>query len=431
MGSKIMVEIKDLKKVLKDSNKIIKHHEELSKAKGDHFNLFSILDIETKENKTHSAFLAELLNPKGSHSLGDVFLKHFLTIINASEKIISSKTNVKIEHHIGVVKLNNKKGEDPSKASGGRIDIYLEDTSKNSISIENKIHASDQEAQIQRYCNYKKSNNTVYYLTLKGEDPSEGSRLELEANTDFFNISYKTNIIAWLELCLKEVPNFTALREAINQYILLIKKLTHTLDNKAENELFDTMTDYLDESKFIVDNYQKLVNTIRDKFRNDVKRSLETKLDKATYSLEIGAPIHNSFAQLWINYKGNVDHKFRYGIESFSGKGNAGGKMFVGVFGSESLPKFEFYPELERLNEVWQHIHYLTTTQDNSLNLNSTVLLQRIRDGKEIKKYEVLLETIVNQILVFISKTEKELDFILCEDNSAIEHKLDVLSDVK
>ena len=38
-----MVEIRDVKKVLKDTKKIIKHQNELSLAKGDYFNIFSIL----------------------------------------------------------------------------------------------------------------------------------------------------------------------------------------------------------------------------------------------------------------------------------------------------------------------------------------------------------------------------------------------------
>ena len=41
------------------------------------FNVFSVLDIgETN----HSAFLANLLNPNGSHRRGAVFLKHFLNL---------------------------------------------------------------------------------------------------------------------------------------------------------------------------------------------------------------------------------------------------------------------------------------------------------------------------------------------------------------
>ena len=49
---------KNIKTLLFSVRKIVKHHNNLTIAKGEHFNLFSVLDIETKENKTHSAFLA-------------------------------------------------------------------------------------------------------------------------------------------------------------------------------------------------------------------------------------------------------------------------------------------------------------------------------------------------------------------------------------
>ena len=60
----VAIEAKEVKKLLKNTRKIVQHQEELSIAKGDHFNLFAVLNIETRENKTHSAFLTELLNPK-------------------------------------------------------------------------------------------------------------------------------------------------------------------------------------------------------------------------------------------------------------------------------------------------------------------------------------------------------------------------------
>lgn len=47
------------------------------KNKGELFNTFSILKMETAENKTHSNFIAELLNPKGSHLKGSIFLERF------------------------------------------------------------------------------------------------------------------------------------------------------------------------------------------------------------------------------------------------------------------------------------------------------------------------------------------------------------------
>lgn len=416
------LELKDLTKVLKDANRIIEHHDELMLAKGDHFNLFTILDIETKENKTHSAFLAELLNPNGSHGLGDVFLKLFLTTINHNEKsdivedekFQTSRAFVRVEHSIGIINLCDKENEDPSKATGGRIDIYLEDKNRNALSIENKIHASDQKAQIQRYYNHKKSRNTVYYLTLMGEEPSDFSKLKLESGVHFYNISYRDDILAWLELSLKEVSNFTSLREAINQYILLIKKLTNTLDTKNEQDLFEAMMDNLEASKYIADNYHKLANRIRKKFRHDVKTKLQTVLDLNRYSVTIGKPIDNSFAQLWINYLGTTNLKLRYGIEPFSAKGIKNGRMFVGICGTQMLPKTFDTIELNRFNKYWQHAELLYTADGNNLNLNSSVLLKRINDDKikEKKKYEELLDVVVKQVHAFIKDTEGQLGFV-------------------
>ena len=417
---------KNIKALLSGTRKVVKHHNNLKIAKGEHFNLFSVLDIETKENKTHSAFLAELLNPKGSHKKGAIFLNHFLTEISHQNNLklrksnanflTTEKTSVKIEKFIGDVKLYEDITE-KHKSSGGRIDIYLKDTTNNIISLENKIHAKDQKAQIQRYYNHKKSKNIVYYLTLMGEEPHNNSKLNLESNKDFFNISYKTDIVKWLELCLKEVPNFTSLREAINQYILLIKKLTNTLDMEAQEELFDTMADYLNESKIIADNYNALVDSIRDKFRNDLKKALEEKFKEikytSKYQVAFGSPVNKYYSQLWIEFRGKVNHQFRYGIESFSGRGFNNGRMFIGIFGEEPLMDFEEYPNKERLHKGWQHIHQLLTKEENPIHLNSSVLLQRIKDEKEIKKYNSLLENTIKQIVVFIEKTEKELGFIL------------------
>ena len=65
----------NLKKLLLDAKRISDHQEEISTLKGENFNVFSILKMESKENETHSAFLGELLNPKGSHGFGSLFLK--------------------------------------------------------------------------------------------------------------------------------------------------------------------------------------------------------------------------------------------------------------------------------------------------------------------------------------------------------------------
>tara|TARA_B100000378_G_C17903478_1_gene363522 strand:- start:115 stop:366 length:252 start_codon:yes stop_codon:yes gene_type:complete len=70
------------KKLIQDAQRIIAHHNEVSRLKGENFNVFSILNMEHKENGTHSAFLGELLNPNGSHSKGNLFLQLFLQTID-------------------------------------------------------------------------------------------------------------------------------------------------------------------------------------------------------------------------------------------------------------------------------------------------------------------------------------------------------------
>lgn len=415
------IQQKGVKTVLKDTKRILKHHNELMIAKGEYFNLFSVLDIETKENKTHSAFLAMLLNPRGVHKMGSVFLELLLSVIQHNEKFEnennrvfhSDKATVKVEEGIGTIDLKKKKGEDPSTATGGRIDIYLRDKNFNIISIENKIHAGDQESQIQRYYNHETLKNTVYYLTLKGEDPNKDSRLELKSGADFYNISYKNEILEWLELCLREVPNFTALRESINQYILLIKKLTHTLNDKAEKELFDTMVDSMEESKYVADNYQKLVKTIRNDFRKEITKRLRKVLLSDKYLIEGELPINQNFSKLNIHYVNLKKVPFSFVVEPFSGSGNADGAMFVGLYGhNKALCKS--IPEPKRLNEWWQHIKWIKTNSDNNFHLSSPNLLKKLyyknsENPEKKEQYENLVSNICEQIMEFIKDTEPYL----------------------
>jgi hypothetical protein len=170
----------DIKPLLKSTSTLIKHHKQLTKLKGESFNVFSILQMERAENKTHSNFIAELLNPNGSHLMGNVFLKLFLKAIE-DETLDSTSTTVHLEYPIGLVDLDNE--------TGGRIDILLKDQSGKTISIENKIEAIDQPKQILRYTNFNKSNNKVYYLTKFGKDPGQDVRGELVEGSGYWNIT--------------------------------------------------------------------------------------------------------------------------------------------------------------------------------------------------------------------------------------------------
>lgn len=184
---------------------------ELTASTGEHFNIFQILRIGPREVTTHSPILAELLDPRGRHGMGPCFLKLFVNKFDLS--LDCDDAQVRQEHSIGP----------KTEGGGGRIDIRISDGNGKEIWIENKIHAEDQENQISRYLN-SRLGAKVLYLTLDGRDSSE--QLASKAKERLKTLSYKADILDWLNRCRKETAGAPLLRETIAQYMNLIKVLT-------------------------------------------------------------------------------------------------------------------------------------------------------------------------------------------------------------
>src|SRR3954463_15191307 len=53
---------------------------EFERREAPEFNIFRVLEWEQSEVRTHSALLAQLFDPKGSHGQGGVFLQKFLSL---------------------------------------------------------------------------------------------------------------------------------------------------------------------------------------------------------------------------------------------------------------------------------------------------------------------------------------------------------------
>lgn len=210
-----------MENLLKQVFEIFKKHNKLAEQSGNNYNVFNVINVTTSEVRLHSKFISELLNPKGSHGQGDIFLKLFTEKFKIDMNTKSAK--VEIEKHIG------KKTD----LEGGILDIYVFDNKGKTITIENKIYAPDQENQILRYYNFNKNN--VFYLTLFGDEPSKSSYGNLETEKDFKLLSYRTDIIEWLIECRKEAVEFPLLREGISHYINLIKTLTGQSNNHIMN----------------------------------------------------------------------------------------------------------------------------------------------------------------------------------------------------
>ena len=238
--------------------------------RGESFNIFNDLGFMSDEVHLHSMFLANLLNPKGSHGQRGKFLEAFLKMLQKSFPAISAdnlelnitNASVEVEKYIGR----------QTDSEGGRIDIYLTDGKKHSIIIENKIYAGDQHHQMLRYWNYgmsQKGDDTeksfiLIYLTLDGCSPSKDSLgdEDLKEN-DIVCLSYKSDIRGWLDRCVELASRTPLVRETINQYISTIDILTNNVmeDNK---ELLDILSkeENLDAIYDIANNKNIVVNRI-------------------------------------------------------------------------------------------------------------------------------------------------------------------------
>ena len=232
--------------------------------KGENYNLFSILSIERYELK-HSALIANLLDPKGSHGCGDAFLRAFFEIaLKGTAYPFESSTPLdsRTEHYTGPI----------AGDTGGRIDILVK-SSHYGLIIENKIYAGDQDKQLIRYDNYGKEifgadGYLLVYLTLYGYDASKESTATKSAEeVGYLRLSYAEDILRWLEQCARLAYDKPLVRESLNQYIRTIKQLTYQ-DMNEENiqQIIDLAIDHPEVVATLSSKRDAIAQGIRKKY---------------------------------------------------------------------------------------------------------------------------------------------------------------------
>ena len=255
---------------------------------------YSVLESAIKGNEeiVHSAIIASLLDTKGTHGQGDYFLNKFLEQVdcffNESSEFSTDRfkkfktTSARVTCEKGIGKRTME--------SGGRLDICIESSNGQTIIIENKIFAGDQEHQICRYVEYLKGRGKdrfpVLYLTPDGHSPSEIStcgeeNIECRRNEDYACISYREVIVPWLEKSIEKLNNKTHLKDHIETYKNIINKrvlnmerndnIIRTIESNSRNiKAAREISNQLNEiEKDAITNlwkriYKKLLELIRD-----------------------------------------------------------------------------------------------------------------------------------------------------------------------
>ncbi|ROI10774.1 hypothetical protein EGI11_02465 [Chryseobacterium sp. H3056] len=274
---------------INEVSRILEMYNKHRRLSGEDFNIFSIMSMESDEVFTHSAFLAELLNPKGSHGLESKPLQLFIEqFLDPGFKMNLNHAICKKEDHIGFTNVD--------KTEGGRVDILVKDSDGNVIIIENKIYAAEQLNQLARYKNqYPKAE--LFYLTLDGKESAQNVAAD-DAPQIYRNLSYKENIIPWISNCAELAYNKPMLREVLNQYIFLLKKLTNQTTNvEMADQIAEIITDNFPASLEIYRNFEDVVNKLKGQLLNDLSKILNEKYP----SLNVSMSEYRTIAAVCIN----------------------------------------------------------------------------------------------------------------------------------
>ena len=375
--------------------------------RGENYNIFNDLGFMSDEVHLHSMFLANLLNPKGSHGQRGKFLEAFLKMLQKSFPAISADSLV-LDTAIASVEVEKYIGRQ-TDSEGGRIDIYLTD-GKHSIIIENKIYAVDQHHQMLRYWNYgmsQKGDDTeksfvLIYLTVDGCSPSKESLGEDLKENDIVCLSYKSDIRGWLDRCVELASRTPLVRETINQYISTIDILTNNVmeDNK---ELLDILCkeENLDAVFDIIDSKGNLINhIINDEFIPKLKDLAEDK----------GLEICGNYKRNWVSdrYPGahfqKTGWKFLDLAFQFASVGldrMVFGFVCKGESNRSDVPTSvwekvqEYYskssPIKDKNNGLWIHKDFI-----GNKNWNNSQAIKNLLNGKTLNNFSIMFDEAID-----------------------------------
>lgn len=312
-----MIQIESIIKQLQPILIVERNNQDEKWKRGECFNIFQILGVATNEVRLHSAFLAELLNPCASHGMATKFLSSFLDNVIRRENVPFEfgvdSAKVYIEYNIGNIS--------DDYTEGGRIDLFIQDKNKQTIIIENKIYAGDQLCQMFRYNQFAQNNLQLadnqlrlLYLTLNGDEPSKESLNN--ATFKYYRISYRDDILPWLDCCLSIAALKPMVRETIFQYINNLKSILSIMETSNNDKFLDILTseDNVETALTILANAGEIHNRVRENFIHKIRKLC----DSYGYTLICDEGVRTASHNNWIHiFDSQIkDIEFRIGVKS-------------------------------------------------------------------------------------------------------------------
>jgi hypothetical protein len=374
--------------LLQHSTKIIKDYDALYREKGLKYNIFKIARITEKE-VIMCRVIADLLNPKGSHYKGDIYLKLFWNIVSS-----------KMENRLILNAANAKVITEYSTDANRRIDIVIDDGNI-FIPIEAKIFAGEQEDQVKDYAKYSRAKNKgknipVLFLTLYGRES------ETAEENEYLSISFHEDIISWLEQCLKlsETEKTPPIREVIKQLLDAINLLLGTTEDKEMNKIIVNLIMQSEATMRAAMEIGNVLNVIDDAkwelFKGIIFKNVKNQFPDANIQEDVGGwfdisvPIKNGSYILRVNYNWQSIIVEANGKNMSASIEKAINKKMTALTGISD----------DEIDEVWRAEN--TVRYPGMENVDEAMYPYLL-----YKKYEQAPEEVANHIITMVNELEK------------------------
>jgi hypothetical protein len=238
---------------------------------------FNCFDFISPDELKLSKILKELLDPKGNHAQGDVFLKLFFTEINIPYP--SFTNHIKVDLEVRTDQIDKKERQ---------IDIVVNFDDHFGLAIENKPWAEDQIRQLGDYAKYMEARFQSWCLVyLPGTDrnPSESSATpeEIEdwkSKNQYQNINYSHNILAWLKACEAQCQA-DHVRHFLRDFIAYCESKFLGVRDMSETNLVKSVVLESSENVDMAFSVSQQIPAIREKLLDKFINDVETQFKEA------------------------------------------------------------------------------------------------------------------------------------------------------
>ena len=244
-------------------------------------NEFSAFEYINLHEVLMSTIFKDLLNPRGKHGQGSLFLDEFLSLLEIENPVLTERFSIITEALTSHLDSNR------------RIDILLNWGNKFAIGIENKPYAIDQNNQLSDYSKQlSKEFNDNYVLVFLSNRSPDVSSIEkdmaesLTKQKKFIHLGFN-DIIIWLEKS-KEKVKLPKITHYIEDLINKIKMDVNN-ENRVNSELIELLLNSEENIKAtfeIVNSFDGLRTKIARNFVEELKNLLIKDGKEFEFNLE-------------------------------------------------------------------------------------------------------------------------------------------------